>query len=108
VRARTLRRHFVAVLAAMPHGAELSRRVEHLPNALLRRRVAEGKQSVIARVRRLLEAHRAELQVADLELAAFVLVNASQGVGLEAGPELFGERLAAELTTLFTRYLLLR
>lgn len=104
----TLSRIFLAVLGAMPHGPELSRRLEHVPNALLRRRVAAGKQRVMELVRRLLEAHRAELRVDDLELAAFVIVNASEGVGLQAGPELFGERLAAELTTLFTRYLLAR
>ena len=102
----SLRRIFRAALAAMPHGPELSRRLEQVPNALLRRRVAEGKHRVIALVRDLLEAHRAELRVDDLDLAAFVIVNASQGVGLEAGPELFGERLAEELTALFTRYLL--
>ncbi len=101
----TLLRIFRAALVAMPHGPELSRRLEHVPHALLRRSVAQGKQRVIALVRRLLEAHRAELRVDDLDLAAFVIVNASQGVGIEAGPELFGERLAAELTTLFVRYL---
>ena len=100
-----LRRCFTEVLAAMPHGPELARRLEQVPNALLRRRVAERRQRVMDQVRRLLEAHRAELRVPDLDLAAFVLVGASEGVGMSASTELFGERLVRELTLLFGRYL---
>jgi len=102
----TLRRIFGAVLIAMPHGPELFRQLEHVPNALLRRRVAEGKKNLMAFVRGLLEGHRTELRVDDLDLAAFLLVNASEGVGVNASAELWGERLADELTTFFMRYLL--
>jgi AcrR family transcriptional regulator len=101
----TLRRTFASLLRAMAHGPELIRQLECVPNALLRRRVAERKGRSLAFVRSLLEAHRAELQVEDLDLAAFLVVNASEGVGVNASPELFGERLADELTRLFARYL---
>ena len=46
-----LRRVFGAVLLAMPHGPELFRRLEHVPDAALSRRVAEGKTEVVAFVR---------------------------------------------------------
>lgn len=101
-----LRRVFVALTAAQPLGPDLYRQLEYVPNALLRRRVTEGKQHVVVFVRSLLEAHRSELRAGDLDLAALVLVNATEGVAMGASAELFGERLSNELTTLFTRYLL--
>ena len=42
----------------------------------------------------------------DLELAAYLIVSAAEGAGINAGPEVFDERLAAELTSMFGRYLL--
>lgn len=102
----TLRRIFVALVGAMRHGPELARQLELVPNALLRRRVDEYRGRVLAFARRLLGAHRPELRIDDLELAAFLLVHATEGVGLRASPALFSERLAEELTKLFTRYLI--
>jgi AcrR family transcriptional regulator len=100
-----LHRIFRGLTAAQPLGPELYRQLEYAPNALLRRRVRERNGDVIAFMRRLLEAHRAELRIEDLDLAAFLLVHATQGIAFGASPALFGERLAAELTALFVRYL---
>jgi AcrR family transcriptional regulator len=100
-----LHRIFRGLTAAQPFGPELYRQLEYVPNALLRRRVRERNGHVIAFMRQLLEAHRAELGVDDVDLAAFLLVYATQGIAFGASPALFGERLAAELTALFTRYL---
>ena len=102
----TLRQVFDAVRTLQPRAPELYRQLEHVPNALLRQRVVERNVRVVAFVRRLLEAHRSELRVDDLDLAAFLVVHATEGVALNASPELFGERLTAELARLFTRYLL--
>ncbi len=102
----TLRRVFAALVAAQPLGPELYRQLEHVPNALLRRRITESKRHVLAFVSSVLEAHRAKLRVDDLDLAALVVVHATEGVLMGASEEVFDERLADELTTLFTRYLL--
>jgi AcrR family transcriptional regulator len=101
----SLRQLLDAFRRLQPRGPELYRQLEHVPNALLRSRLAERNERAVAFARRLLEAHRAEIRVDDLDLAAFMLVHATQGIALSASPELFGERLTTELARLFTRYL---
>jgi AcrR family transcriptional regulator len=100
-----LHRLFRRLTEAQPLGPRLYRELERVPNALLRRRVAERNEQVLAFIRRLLGAHRAELHVRDLDLAAFLIVHATQGIALGTNAELFGERLAVELAALFGRYL---
>jgi AcrR family transcriptional regulator len=90
---------------AQPRGPELWRQLEHVPDARLRKRLAERNTSALAFVRRLLEAHRGSLAVQDLEIAAFMVVHAVQGIALAASPAQFGERLTTELARLFARYL---
>lgn len=102
----SLRQLFDGLRTLQPRGPELFRQLEHVPNALFRRRIAERNERAVAFARRLLEAHRNELRVDDLDLAAFVLVHGAQGIAFNASPELFGERLIEELVRLFTRYLL--
>lgn len=94
-----------ALRRAQPRGPELYRQLDHVPNTLLRKRLGEQNQQVLTFVRQLLEAYRATLTVDDLDLAAFLLVNATSGIALGASPELYGERLSAELARLFARYL---
>jgi AcrR family transcriptional regulator len=89
-----LHRLFRGLTEAQPLGPELYRQLERVPNALLRRRVAERNEQVLAFIRRLLAAHRAELGVRDLDLAAFLIVHATQGIAFGANAELFGEKLA--------------
>ena len=101
-----LRQVFSVVIIAMPHGPELLRGLEYVPNALLQQRIAEGRQKFVSFIREMLEAHRCELRPTDLDLAAFLLVAASEGAGADAASEIWGERLADELTELFSRYLL--
>jgi len=102
----TLRQLFDGLRTLQPRGPELYRQLERVPNALLRRRVSERNDRALAFARRLLEAHRSELRVDDLDLAAFMIVHASEGVLLNASPDLVGPRLSEELGRLFTRYLL--
>ncbi len=90
---------------AQPRGPELWRQLEHVPDARLRKRLAERNTRALAFVRRLLEAQRGSLAVQDLDVASFMVVHAAQGVALAASPELFGERLTKELARLFARYL---
>jgi AcrR family transcriptional regulator len=100
-----LRGFFHLVLITAPEGPELFRRLEHIPNALLRRRLNEVRAQVIAIVRAQLELHRHELRVPDLDLAALMVVNASEGVGINAELDVWGDRLIEELATMFVRYL---
>ena len=100
-----LRRIFSVVLVAMPLGPALLRSLEAVPNAVLRHRVAEAKRDLVVFMRKLLEAHRSEVGPHDLDLAAFLLVNASEGVGANAADDVWGPRLVEELTTLFSAYL---
>jgi len=97
---------FLVAIQSEPHGPELLRVLECVPNAALRRRIADAKGHVVGFVRLLLESYRDRLRVRDLDLAAYVVVNAAEGLGYNASRELFGERLAAEAATLFARYLL--
>jgi AcrR family transcriptional regulator len=89
-----------------PPGPELFRRLEQVPDAALRKAVAEARLRITEFVRALLEPHRARLRVADLDLAAYLMVSAAEGAGMNASDQLFDERLAAELTIMFSRYLL--
>jgi AcrR family transcriptional regulator len=92
-------------MAAMPHGPELFRALEAVPGATFRHHLASGRQLVIELVRRVLEAHRDTLRVTDLDLAAFVVVTAVEGVGANATTQVFDERLEQELTSLLALYL---
>ena len=56
-------------------------------------------------MRAFLATQRKEIRVLDLDVAAFVIVSAAEGVALNASAELYRTRLADELATLFTRYL---
>ena len=79
--------------------------LEEVANALFRRRVSEARGSVIEWVRAFLATQRKEIRVRDLDVAAFVIVSAAEGVALNASAELYRTRVADELATLFTRYL---
>lgn len=94
-----------ATMAAMPHGPELFRMLEQVPDAAFRKRLAEARRGVTAFVRRLLEVHRTELRVDDLDLAAFMVVAAAEGVGGSAASELFDDRLRLALAEMLDAYL---
>lgn len=95
-----------ALVATRPDAPALYRSLEHVPDALFRRRVDEARGEVVAWVRSLLAAHRDELRVDDLDVAAFIVVATAEGVALNATPEFFRTRGADELATLLGRYLL--
>jgi hypothetical protein len=99
------RRLLQLLVEARPDAPVLYRSLEQVPNALFRRRVAEARGSVIKRVRELLASHRSEIRVRDLDIAAFVVVAAAEGVAMNASPEFYGARGADELAIVFTRYL---
>lgn len=94
-----------AGVVAMRHGPELYRALEAVPGASFRRHLAAAREGVISQVRRLLEVHREEVVVDELDLAAFVVVSAVEGVGANASSRDLDERLVRELTALVTRYL---
>lgn len=100
-------RHLISVaMRAQTYGPELVRHLEYVPNALLRRRLAEPKRHLTDFIKALLAVHRARLRVSDLDLAAFVILSAVEGIGRDATAAVFDERLAAEVTDLLARYLI--
>jgi AcrR family transcriptional regulator len=101
----TLRRILELIIAAMRHGPGLIRSLEQVPDAVFRRRLAVARQSVIGFIRQLLETHHGELRVPDLDLAAFIVVSAAEGIGVNASEDLFDDHLAEEIATLLTLYL---
>lgn len=103
--ADALRRLLRLLVQARPEAPLLYRSLEQVPNSLFRRRVAEARGSLIDWVREFLAAHRSEIRVRDLDVAAFVVVAAAEGVSVSASPEFYRSRGADELTTLFSRYL---
>lgn len=100
---RNLLRVFVRT---RPEAPALYRSLEHVPNAIFRRRVAAARGSIVVWVREFLSVHRRELRVMDLDTAAFIMVAACEGVVLTASPGFYGSRGADELATLFERYLM--
>jgi AcrR family transcriptional regulator len=100
-----LRRLLQLLVQARPDAPRLYRALEDVPNALFRRRVAEARGSVIDWVREFLFSHRSEIRVPDLDVAAFVVVAAAEGVAINASAELYRDRVAEELAMVFTRYL---
>jgi len=95
----------LAGMAAMRFGPELFRSLEQVPHASFRRHLAQARQLVLGSVRQLLEEHRAELRVTDLDLAAFMVVSATEGIGANATSEFFDDRLASEIAVLLKIYL---
>ncbi|MGI9433128.1 MAG: TetR/AcrR family transcriptional regulator, partial [Myxococcota bacterium] len=94
-----------AGMGAMRHGPELYRSLEQVPGANFRRQLAEARTQVLGFVRELLESRRHELRVADLDLAAFVIASAIEGIAGNASREFLNERLAEEMTDLLESYL---
>jgi AcrR family transcriptional regulator len=95
----------VAAMGAMQYGPQLFRSLEQVPVAVFRRRLAEARQLIVQFIAQLLEQHRSELNVTDLDLAAFIVVSAAEGIGANATPDLFDARLARELAALLKAYL---
>lgn len=92
-------------MRALPEGPDLIRALEQVPGSAFRRRLAAAREQVIGFVGQLLAAHSVELRVADHELAAFIVVSASEGIASNAKAEAFDERLALEVGTLLHLYL---
>jgi hypothetical protein len=90
----------------MRFGPELFRALEQVPDATFRRRLGRARSVVIQAVKDVLEKHRPELAVDDLDLAAFIVVSAAEGIGANATSEMFDERLRLEVTDLVRRYLI--
>jgi AcrR family transcriptional regulator len=95
----------LASMRAMRFGPELFRSLEQVPHASFRRHLSQARRLVLDSVERLLEEHREELRVTDLELAAFMAVSAAEGIGANATSDFFDERLAREIAVLLKVYL---
>ena len=85
----------ITAMRTLRYGPELFRSLEQVPGATFRRHLAGARQRVIAFVRQLLEQHRVELRDLDLDLAAFIVVSAVEGVGANATAEQLDDRLPA-------------
>jgi AcrR family transcriptional regulator len=101
----TLRRLINTGIAAQRHGPELLRALEHVPNAVLRRRLTQGKRDLVTFLCSILEGYRDSLRRLDFERAAALLVDAAEGIGTNDPEAAYDPRLADELTELFARYL---
>ncbi len=102
---RALGRVVVEAMRAMRFGPAFYRSLEQVPNASFRTHLIDARRTVVAFVRDLLEEHRDELRVRDLDLAAYIVVAAVEGVGGSATEEVFGEALAQEAAALVRAYL---
>lgn len=102
----TLGRILSVAMQAARFGPELFRALQQVPGATFHRRLGRARTVVIGYVKDVLERHRPELAVGDLDLAAFILVSAAEGVGTNATREMFDDRLRVELTALFRGYLI--
>ena len=103
--AAKLERILRAAMGALRQGPDLIRALEQVPGSVFRRRLADGRERVIAFTRSFLEMHRRELRVADLDLAAFIVVTTAEGIASNASDDNFDDRLAREVGTLLGLYL---
>lgn len=94
-----------AGMGAMRHGPELYRSLEQVPGASFRRQLGEARTELTGFVRQLLESRRPELRVENLDIAAFVVVSAIEGIAANASREFLNEALAREMTALLESYL---
>jgi AcrR family transcriptional regulator len=101
----TLARLLIRAMRAMRLGPGLLRSLDQVPGAVFRNSLAAARQSVIAFIRSLLEEHRRDLRVTDLDLAALMVVSATEGIASNASEEQFDERLAEEIAVLLDLYL---
>lgn len=92
-------------MTAMRRGPDFIRSLEEVPGAVFRRHLGPARELVVGVVRRILEARQDELRVADLDLAAFMVVTTAEGIGTNADAERFDDELADEVATLLTFYL---
>ena len=95
-----------ALVQSRPDAPILYRSLEHVPNGLFRRRIADARGSAVAWVRALLASHPKDVRVRDLDTAAFVVVAAVEGIALNASADFYRKRGVDEVASLFTRYLL--
>lgn len=100
-----LRWLFARSIARQPYGNQLVRVLDQVPNAMLRKRLDQFSRLLVEMAAAMLRAHEAELTVNDVDLAAWVVIHSSISLAYDAPPALFREKLADEMTTLFTRYL---
>ena len=103
---RTLRRLLSVAVDAWSYGPQLYQRLEQVPDDALRNRVDEARTLLSGFIRSLLEKHRAELRVCDLDVATFVVINASTGLSTNATSEMYGEPLVDTTVELLERYLI--
>lgn len=101
----TLEQLLFVGMRAMRRGPDFVRALEQVPGAAFRRRLAVAREQVIGFMRQLLEAHRSELRVADLDLAAFIVVSTAEGIAANASEEQFDDALAREIGSLLSLYL---
>jgi len=100
-----LRKLIFASMGAVRHGPELFRALEHVPDARLRKSLDRGRAQLIGHVEQMLKVHRKEIRVGDIARAAFVVVSAAEGVGINASNSQFDASLGEECVTMLQRYL---
>lgn len=101
----TIRRLVLLGMTAMHRGPDFIRSLEEVPGAVFRRHMGLARDAVIGVVRGILEVHQDELRVVDLDLAAFMVVAAAEGIGAKVDTKHFDEELADEVAILLTLYL---
>jgi len=100
------RRLVTVGLRAWPLGLEILRLLEQVPDAGVRGRSGRAKAELHALLHTIVEAHRDELRVEDLDEALWLVLNAAEGMlyGIAPGDDV--DRTAGEIATMLSRYLL--
>lgn len=102
----TLHRLVAIALRTWPRGPEILRILEQVPNAAFRARSRRARAELHALLRAVVTPHRAELRVADVDAALSLVVGAAEGMLYEISAHADIEGVAAEIATMFCRYLL--
>lgn len=90
---------------AFRHGPDLVRAIPDSPDITVDRCRRMGMAAVVEHVREILEIHRDELRVTDIDRAAFIVATAGEGVGMAATNETLDAQLVDELAIMMELYL---
>ena len=104
--AQKLKRLSQASVEAMTYGPDLFRILGQVPGGFLDDQMSLAHVAIVGQVRSVLEEHRSQLRISNLDRAARIIVSASYGVGIWMSDEVRKRDLANELNEVFALYLM--
>lgn len=103
--AETVERLAYAIYSDWPTAPELLRKLRQAPDARVHDKLADTKQVIVAFLRGIIERRNQKTAMRDLDLSLPILMDAIEGIFLNAGADVTPELFAREVSVLSERYL---